>query len=185
MKDFEPYSTDLVHRLIEPGPTILVSTFDGDRANVMTNGFNMPVRHDGVIAAVIGPWDTTFTALAETGECVIGVPGADLMERTVDIGNCSGDEVDKWQEFGLTPVPAETVGAPLIADCQANIECVVEEDSLVEDYALWVLRATAAWVRPDMPEAPEFHHRGDGTFSTNGPITDLRERMTKWRNLTQ
>ncbi|WP_435193582.1 flavin reductase family protein [Streptomyces sp. NRRL F-5630] len=180
---FQPYPVDQVHRLIEPGPTVLITTAGDEWPTVMTNGFNMPVRHDGLLAAVVGPWDASFSALRRTGECVIAIPGADLMETTVGIGNCSSAEVDKWEEFDIGAIPAATVGAPLIGQCQANIECVVEDDSLVDDYALWVLRATATWVRPGA-DAPEFHHRGNGTFTENGAFHDLRDRMTKWRYLT-
>jgi hypothetical protein len=31
----------------------------------------------------------------------------------------------------------------------------------------------------------EFHHRGDGTLSTNASTVDFRDRMTKWRYLTR
>ncbi len=183
MTEFLPYPVERVHRLIEPGPTILVSTSDGTTSNLMTNGFNMPVRHDGLLALVLGPWDASFSTLVDTGECVVGIPGVELMEQVVDIGNCSGADVDKWGRFGLTPLPAQQVRAPLVAECLANIECVVEDDRLVEDFDLWVLRAVGAWARVPLPAAAEFHHRGDGTFSTNAGIVDLRERMIKWQYL--
>lgn len=183
MTDFRPYPVENVHRIIEPGPTILVTTSDGITPNLMTNGFNMPVRHDGLIALVLGPWDASFTTLSNTRECVIALPGIELMEKVVDIGNCSGADVDKWDRFGLTPAPARSVKAPLVAECFANVECVVEDDRLVNDYDLWILRARYAWVRDPLPAAAEFHHRGDGTFSTNADVIDLRDHMTKWRHL--
>jgi len=43
------------------------------RANVMTMGFHMMVRHPSLIAAVIGPWDHSDKALRKTGECVIAI----------------------------------------------------------------------------------------------------------------
>ncbi|CCQ46144.1 hypothetical protein ARTSIC4J27_2104 [Pseudarthrobacter siccitolerans] len=43
--DFEEYPLHLVHRLMEPGPTILIATEDDGEPNLMTNGFNMPIRH--------------------------------------------------------------------------------------------------------------------------------------------
>lgn len=180
---FEPHPIEHVQRLIEPGPTVLITTAGDEWPTVMTNGFNMPVRHDGLLAAVIGPWDATYRSLRRTGECVIAIPGIDLLKTVVDIGNCSSADVDKWEHFALTPLRAQTVGAPLIAECTANIECTVEDDALVDEYGLWILRAHAAWVAPGT-EAPEFHHRGNGTFTENGAFHDARDRMTKWRYLT-
>lgn len=182
---FVDYPVDTVHRLLEPGPVVLISTSDGRRANLMTNGFNMPVRHSGELAFVLGPWDHSFAALRDTRECVIGLPGVDLLERVVDVGNSTGASIDKWERFGLTPLPAETVGAPLIGECFANIECTVADDRLVDAHDLWIVTARRAWVDPDAPAAAEVHHRGNGTFSTNGEYIDLRERMTKWEALTR
>lgn len=182
---FTPYPLDKVHRLFEPGPVVLVSTSDGRRANLMTNGFNMPVRHSATLALVVGPWDHSFTALRDTGECVIGIPGRDLLETVVDIGNVSGAHVDKWERFGLTPRPAQVVGAPLVTECFANVECTVADDRLVDDHDLWLLRVEKAWISPSAPVDGEIHHRGDGTFSANGERIDLRSRMTKWEALTR
>lgn len=180
---FEPIPLSLVHRLIEPGPTVMITTAGEAWPSVMTNGFNMPVRHDGLLAVVVGPWDWTYASLRRTRECVVAIPGADLIETTVDVGNVSSADVNKWERFGLTPLPASIVGAPLIGECVANIECVVEDDSLVDAYGLWILRAEAAWQRPGQ-QTPELHHRGNGTFSENGTLHDLRHRMTRWQYLT-
>jgi len=54
-KSFEPHSVSLIHRLIEPGPTVLISTEGGPWPTVMTNGLNMPIRPDGTLAAEVGP----------------------------------------------------------------------------------------------------------------------------------
>ena len=56
-----------------------------------------------LIGCIIGPWDYSFTALRATKECVIAVPTVDLASKVVDIGNCSGEEVDKFKAFELTP----------------------------------------------------------------------------------
>lgn len=83
----------------------------------MTNGFNMMVRHaPPLIACTIGPWDHSYQALVETGECVVSVPTADMAATVVDIGNCSGADVDKFEEFDLTAVTGEQVQAPLVPD---------------------------------------------------------------------
>lgn len=172
------------HRLIEPGPVVMVSTRDEQGANLMTNGFNMPVSHGAEMAIVVGEWDYSFRALRDTGECVIALPGRDILERVVDVGNVSGSTIDKWARFGFTQDQGEVVDAPLVQECFANIECTVADDRMVGTHALWILRMQRAWIDPAAAPAPEVHHRGDGTFSTNGHIIDLRDRMTKWQSLT-
>jgi flavin reductase (DIM6/NTAB) family NADH-FMN oxidoreductase RutF len=182
---FTEFPISDVHRLIEPGPVVMVSTFDGHRANLMTNGFNMPIAHGALIGLIVGPWDHSYDALRTTGECVIAIPSIDLAERVVGVGNTSGRDTDKWQRFSLTPSPATVVRAPLVAECFANIECTVADDRLVDDYHLWILRGERAWFDAAKRGAGEFHHRGDGTFSANASTVDLRDRMTKWHHLTR
>ncbi|WP_405542293.1 hypothetical protein OG478_11050 [Streptomyces phaeochromogenes] len=40
-----------------------------------------------------------------------------------------------------------------------------------------------AWTDPSQPQPRLFHHRGDGTFTLDGPTIDLKDRMTKWQYL--
>ncbi|TPL07925.1 MULTISPECIES: flavin reductase family protein [unclassified Mesorhizobium] len=172
------------YRLLEPGPIVLVTTALNGEPNVMTMGFHMMVQHaPPLIGCVIGPWDHSYGALRETRECVIAIPTVDLARTVVDIGNCSGKEVDKFEKFGLSRLPARDVGAPLIGECLANIECRIADDSMVETYNLFLLEAVRIWIDPDREERRTLHHRGDGSFTADGEVVDLRERMVKWRDL--
>ncbi|HEY9408825.1 MAG TPA: flavin reductase family protein [Jiangellaceae bacterium] len=182
--ELSEYPIENVHRLIEPGPVVLVSTAGEDGPNLMTNGFNMPVVHGGALALVLGPWDHSYAALRRTRECVVAIPSADIAEKVVDVGNTTGAEIDKWERFGFTPLPARQVVAPLVAECFANIECRVVDDRLVEGYHLWILEPVQVWLDERRRGSGELHHRGDGTFSTNGRTLDLRSRMTRWHYLT-
>lgn len=167
-------------QLLEPGPVVLVTTAHGKKANIMTMSWHMVVDFTPQIACVIGPWDYSFSALRAAGECVIAIPTVDLAEKVVEIGNCTGKDTDKFEAFALTPLPAGCVGAPLVAECLANIECRVVDDTLVEKYGLFVLEGVRAWIDPDRKERRTFHANGDGTFVIDGGTLDLREKMTKW-----
>ncbi|MEU5320416.1 flavin reductase family protein [Streptomyces sp. NPDC021056] len=184
VRDLQTHPLDQVHRLIEPGPVILITTQHRGVPNVMTNGFNMMVRHEpALIGCTVGPWDHSYRALVETGECVISVPTAEMAQTVVDIGNCSGADTDKFQEFGLTALSGEKVQAPLVGECYANIECRVADAGLVAAYHLFLLEPVRAWTDPSQPQPRLLHHRGDGTFSVDGEVIDLKYRMTKWQYL--
>ncbi|KAJ6083942.1 hypothetical protein N7486_010742 [Penicillium sp. IBT 16267x] len=191
---FKSYPTSKIYCLIEPGPILLVST--GSLAhkthNLVTLGFHMMLQHDTpvLINICLGPWDKSFNLLSSTGFCVLSIPDVSIADSVVDIGNCSGDEVDKWTKFGLEAIPAAKVGAPLVGGVGviANIECVVHDRGMVDKYNLWVLKAVRAWVREGFGDEDSgvgrmkmFHHRGDGSFVVDGRILDLRSRMVKWR----
>jgi flavin reductase (DIM6/NTAB) family NADH-FMN oxidoreductase RutF len=172
----------LVHRLIEPGPIVLVTTAHEERANIMTMGFHMMVQHEPpLIGCVIGLWDYSYKALRATKECVIAVPTVDLARKVVDIGNCTGEEIDKFAKFRLTTAPAKFVQAPLIAECLANLECRVADTRLVSQYSLFVLEVVKGWIDSDRKEQRTLHHKGNGTFAVDGRTVDLRSRMTKWQ----
>lgn len=172
------------YRLLEPGPIVLVTTSDAGKPNVMTMGFHMMIQHDPpLIGCVIGPWNHSHHALQQSRECVIAIPGLDLADAVVDIGNCSGDRVDKFRRFGLRTSPAMDVAAPLLCDCLVNIECRVVDTGLSGPYNLFILQATRIWIDESRAERRTMHHRGDGTFLVDGGTLDLSERMNKWRHL--
>ena len=114
---------------------------------------------------------------------MIAIPTVDLIDKVVDIGNCSGEDVDKFDTFGLTPVAAVQVKAPLVAECIANIECKVVDTSLVNKYNMFILEGVKAWSDPRRKERRTFHANGDGTFVVDGRTIDLKKIMVKWENL--
>ncbi|HSZ33792.1 MAG TPA: flavin reductase family protein [Puia sp.] len=178
------YPVNKVNRIIEPGPIVLVTTFHRGKPNIMTMGFHMMVQHDpALIGAVIGPWDFSHKAIKATRECVIAIPGSDLAVKVVDIGNCSGEEIDKFKKFRLTPKEAQHVKAPLIEQCIANIECKVVDTRLVKKYNLFILKVVKVWLNTDRKEQRTMHHQGDGSFKVDGKTIDLSKRMVKWREL--
>lgn len=147
----------------------------------MTMGFHGMVQHEpALISCVIGPWDHSYHALMETGECVLAVPGLDLAEKVVGIGNCSGADIDKFQNFNLTALPAKHVKAPLVAECLANLECRVKDPAMVKKYSLFILEVLAVWTDEEREERHTLHHNGDGTFCADGEFIDLKGKMTKW-----
>ena len=161
--------------LIEPGPVVWVTTRDGRKNNVMTISWTMVVDFTPRFALTTGAWNHSFRAFDKTRECVLAIPGADLLDAAVGIGTCSGADVDKFARFHLTPIPAKMVRAPLIQECLANIECKVVE--IVRRHDIIVLKAVAAHVSTGRKEARTLHAVGDGTFVADGRRLDRRKAM--------
>ena len=161
--------------LIEPGPVVWVTTRDGQKNNVMTISWTMVVDFTPRFALTTGAWNYSFRALAKTRECVLAIPGADLLDTVVGIGMCSGADVDKFAKFHLTSVPAKKVRAPLIRECLANVECRVVD--IVRRQDIVVLEAVAAHVATGRKETRTLHAVGDGTFVADGRRLDRRKAM--------
>jgi flavin reductase (DIM6/NTAB) family NADH-FMN oxidoreductase RutF len=180
------YPLAKVFQLLEPGPTVLVSTAQGGRANLMTMSWHMMMEFvPPLLACVVSSANHSFGALSRTGECVIALPALDLARKVVDVGNCSGRDVDKFAALGLTPVPASLVTPPLVGECFANLECRVADAALRDKYNLFVLEVVQAWrtpalMGPDLRPPKTIHHNGDGTFRVAGPTLNLKSRMVKW-----
>jgi flavin reductase (DIM6/NTAB) family NADH-FMN oxidoreductase RutF len=167
-----------VYQLLEPGPVVLLTTARKGRANVMTMSWHMMVEFEPpLIACVVSSSDYSFAALSATKQCVIAIPGRKLAPTVVKVGNCSGREVEKFERFGLTPVPAEHVAAPLVAECFANLECKVADTRLVSRYNLFVLEVVKAWTDPTQKNPKTIHHHGYGRFVVDGETIKLKSKM--------
>lgn len=163
-----------VRRFIEPGPVVLVSSAHDGARNVMTMGWHMMMEFvPARIGCVISDANHSFEMIRRSGECVINVPEVDMAETVVGIGNSSGRDIDKFATFGLTAAAAETVDAPLVADCFVNLECRVADTSLLRRFGLFIFEVTKAHA-PRRPKNPRtLHYRGEGIFMRSGDSIDL------------
>lgn len=161
--------------LIEPGPVVLVTTHDGQGPNIMTISWTMVVDFTPLFALTTGPWNHSFAALLKNRECVIAVPGVDLLDKVVGIGTCSGADTDKFSRFGLTPLPATLVRPPLIKECLANIECKVID--IITRHNIVILQGLAARIDAEREEKHTVHAVGDGSFVVDGRRIDRKKLM--------
>jgi flavin reductase (DIM6/NTAB) family NADH-FMN oxidoreductase RutF len=167
-----------VYRLLEPGPVVLLTTARKGRANVMTMSWHTMLEFEPpLVGCVVSNRNFSFENLRMTRECVINIPTVELAAQTVRVGNCSGRTRDKIAAFGLTPVPAARVAAPLIEQCYANLECMVADTRMVEKYNFFVLEVVKAWIDPARKNPRTIHHRGMGVFMVAGRTIRLPSRM--------
>jgi flavin reductase (DIM6/NTAB) family NADH-FMN oxidoreductase RutF len=163
------YPLSRVYELIEQGPVVLLTTARKGRANVMTMSWHMMVEFEPpLVACVVSNANLSFAALRATRECVIAIPAARLVRQVVQVGNVSGRDLDKFERYGLTPLPAKRVSAPLIAECFANLECKVTDTRFVGKYGLFILEVVKAWTDPRQKHPKMLHHRGYGSFVVDG-----------------
>jgi flavin reductase (DIM6/NTAB) family NADH-FMN oxidoreductase RutF len=168
-----------VYGLLEPGPVVMVTTAREGRANIMTMSWHTMMEFEPpIVGCVISNRNHTFAILRATGECVINLPTVPLAETVVGCGNTSGRRVDKFKAFGLTPVAAAVVKAPLIAECYAHLECKVIDRKLVARYNFFVLEVVKAWIDPRQKHPRTMHHRGEGVFVVAGQTLKLPSPIT-------
>lgn len=169
-----------VRRFLEPGPIVLVSSAWKGRTNIMTMGWHMIMEFTpSRIGCYITSGNHSFEMIRRSRECVINIPEAHLGEQVAGIGTTTGAEIDKFQEFGLTPKTGEAVEAPLIAQCHANFECKVTDTSLTGKYSLFVLEVVKAHVAASPRYPKTIHYRGDGLFMVAGRNISLKDKFRR------
>ena len=167
-----------VYGLLEPGPVVLVTTARESRANIMTLSWHTMLEFEPpLVGCVISKSNFTFDLLKATKECVINIPTVELSKQVVDCGNSSGRTVDKFKEFGLAPVDASCVEAPLIDECYANLECRVVDEKMVSKYNFFILEVIKAWIDPRKEYPQTIHHLGEGAFMVAGETIHLPSKM--------
>ena len=114
--------------LLAPLPPALVTVSDGERDNVLTVGWTgILATHPATTYVSIRPSRHSHELLTKSGEFVIHLPSARLARQVDYCGTFTGKKVDKFEKCGFTKEPADTVGAPRIAECPVAIECRVRE----------------------------------------------------------
>ena len=167
-----------VYGLLEPGPVVMVTTARSGRPNIMTmSWYTMIDFEPPLVGCVISNRNHSFGLLKATNECVINIPTVELAEKVVGCGNTSGAKVDKFERFCLTAKPAARVGAPLIDECFANLECRVADTSMVSKYCLFVVEVIKACIDPTVKNPRTLHHIGRGNFMIAGETIKLKSKM--------
>ncbi len=117
------------YRLLNPGPVVIVSVADSERDNLFAVTWNMPVRKDPPMLALLsGKRHFSYPFIERTGEFGINIPDRSLIDAVYGCGTTTGrKERDKFARFGLTRQPAERIKVPLVAEAVANLECRVAQ----------------------------------------------------------
>ncbi len=143
---------DLKHALLLfPSPVALVTCVDRNgKPNVLTVGWFMKTSSmPPMVAVSIAPSRYSHHLIEQTGEFVLAVPTKEIIEKVHKCGRVSGREIDKFERFGLTPIPATRVKPPLIKECVANLECIVAGKLKTGDHTIFVGEIVEAHVNDE------------------------------------
>ncbi len=115
--------------MIYPLPAVLVSCGETpEEYNMLTVAWTGTICSDPAMCYIsVRPERHSYDIIKRTGEFVINLTTEALARATDWCGVRSGKDFNKWQEMGLTPVPASVVKAPLIEESPVSIECRVKQ----------------------------------------------------------
>jgi len=187
----KPVELRHAYRLLNHGPTTLVTSAAGGRRNVMAAAWVMAIDFDPPkIAAVIDAKTHTRELVDAAGEFGLSLPTAALADATWTVGKVSGRDIDKFAAYALPTFAAEKITAPMIEGCAAWLECrVIAEPSIAATYDLLVAEVVAAYAEDTLfangawtfggPETRTLHHLARGTFFRTGERLDATELAKK------
>ncbi|HEY0845870.1 MAG TPA: flavin reductase family protein [Noviherbaspirillum sp.] len=175
------------YRLLNHGPTVLVSSAHDGATNVMAAAWSMPLDFSPPKVAVVIDRNTLTRRLVEgSGEFVLNIPSREVAKATLAVGTTSGREHDKFREFGLATFAGEKVAAPLVEGCLGWLECrVLPEPAMQDRYDLFLGEVVAAWADPrafidghwrfeeDCPRS--IHYIAGGNFFETGNAFDVEK----------
>jgi len=128
-------------RPIYPGPAGLVTSVSADGTpNIITLAeiFNISIAKPVIVGIAIHKARYSHELISTAREFVVNLPTTDIVAAVDRCGSASGRDVDKFAASGLTPLPADKVSAPLIAQCPVNIECRVIGIQEIGDHDLFL-----------------------------------------------
>jgi len=188
-----PVPLDKAYRLLNHGPTVLVSAAHGGQRNIMAAAWAMPLDFEPPKVAVVLDKSTWTRQLLEaSGTFVLNVPCVAQVDIVQSLGNSSGLELsqggsDKFAAYGLQAFAGEQLAAPLLEGCVAWLECrLLPEPHNHQQYDLFLGEVIAAqadtrvfsegrWHFDGHDRLRTLHHVAGGHFLTIGDAVDGRQ----------
>lgn len=114
--------------MLYPAPPVMVTCGTAEKPNVFTVAWTGIVNSEPPMTYVsVRPERYSYGLIKETGEFVINLTTADMLNAADFCGVKSGKDIDKFAETGLTAVSASAVSAPLLSESPLSLECRVKE----------------------------------------------------------
>ena len=162
--------------LLAPVPPTMVSCGTMEKPNIITVAWTGIVNSQPPMTYIsVRPSRYSYELIKQSGEFVINLTPASLVRQADWCGVKSGREVDKFEACKLTPLAANQVSAPLIAECPINLECRVRTvtplgshdmfladivgvnvdeqylDEKMSTSSTWTKMASSAWTSATLP----------------------------------
>src|SRR5438046_1706126 len=185
----QPVPIQYMHRLLAPGPVVLVTATLRGRADMTTAAWVTPLSGDPpLVGLALSPRTLAYELIRRSEEFTINVPPADLAREVHHCGTVSGADADKWAATALHPASARQVAAPWIEECLAHLECGVTQIVPTGDHDLFVAQVLAAWAeetafsdgwQPENEAARLLHHLGGSRYGLLTQVVDASKRKNE------
>jgi len=127
-----------------PVPVVLITCGKGLDANLFSvNRIASCNAEPPMISISVRPNRASHDLIDTLAEFVVNIPWPEMELISDFVGTTTMSETKKWEETGLTRLPATKVKPPLIAECPVNIECQVVERLRLPSHSLFIAEVVA------------------------------------------
>ena len=160
---YQSVPLDKAYLLLNHGPTIMITSAAQGKYNIMSAAWSTALDFaPPKLIIVVDKQSYTQELINDSGEFTVLIPGKNMAKQVLQIGGCSGRDIDKFDQFNLETLPASTVQAPLIKGCLGGLECkLIREPHNQTTYDLYIGEVTAAWADPDVFSEGRWHIKQD------------------------
>jgi flavin reductase (DIM6/NTAB) family NADH-FMN oxidoreductase RutF len=184
---FSPVELEKAYRLINHGPTVLVSARHGGVDDVMAAAWSCALDFaPPKLTVVLDKITKTRELVEKSGAFVIQVPTVALVQLTRDVGSRSlFSEADKLQRAKVELFSVDGFDLPFVAGCSAWLACrVIPEPRNQATYDLFIGEVVGAWADDRVfshghwhfetaaPEWRSLHHVAGGHFYAIGDVME-------------
>jgi flavin reductase (DIM6/NTAB) family NADH-FMN oxidoreductase RutF len=127
-----------------PIPVVLITCGSKEQPNIMSlNRISSCNAEPPMLAISVRPGRYSHGLIEQFGEFVVNIPPPYLEPESDYVGVTTGRDENKWQARNLTPLRAEMVAPPLIAECPVNLECRVVQHLSLPSHTVFIGQVVA------------------------------------------
>lgn len=163
-----PVPLSKAYRLLNHGPTVLVSAAHNGQRNIMAAAWAMPLDFElPKVAVVLDKATWTRQLLEGAGSFVLNVPCVAQADIVQTVGNTTGSDQDKFKTYGLQTFTGEHTEAPMLEGCVAWLECrLLPEPHNQQTYDLFLAEVIAAQADERVFSDGRWHFEGQDALRT-------------------
>lgn len=164
----KPVELPKAYRLLNHGPTVLISAQHEGYRNLMAAAWVMPLDFDPPKVAVVLDKSTYTRELVEqSNHFALSVPCQSQARMVHGVGSHTGRGQDKFTAYGLQSLDEPHARSPLVSGCIAWLDCVrLPQPEQEKNFDLFLGQVTAAWALERVFSAGRWHFDGKDEMRT-------------------
>jgi flavin reductase (DIM6/NTAB) family NADH-FMN oxidoreductase RutF len=136
--------------LMPTGLFLLTAAHEGqDNWQFVQRGLPISGGPPTTVAVILSHRNRTTELVEASGAFGLAICSPTQAQMVIGSRGVTGHNVDdKFAQFGMERLPAQHIGAPLIADAFANLECRVVNRLVLDDRTIYVAEVLAMYHNP-------------------------------------